>query len=59
MALEKVPYREQCDRGASGDDGQELCCWLRAGHDGPHYDEMDDVSWQVNVTPGVPAEVKS
>jgi hypothetical protein len=23
-----------------------LACWLPAGHDGPHYDQVDDITWR-------------
>ena len=31
-----------------------LCCWLLVGHKGPHYDEQDDMSWEITVKKGVP-----
>lgn len=35
-----------CTAGAQVDsDSGVLCCWLPEGHDGPHYDRLDDISW--------------
>lgn len=28
-------------------EGVRLFCWLPKGHDGPHYDQVDQVSWEL------------
>ena len=33
-----------------------LFCNLPVGHDGPHYDRADDMSWRTIVTEGKPGE---
>ena len=34
----------------------DLFCHQPEGHDGPHYDRADDMSWRTIVTEGKPGE---
>jgi hypothetical protein len=52
VKLEIAPAAQQCEEQiAHPDDGTILVCFLKQGHDGPHWDHCDAVTWRVVVEP--------
>jgi hypothetical protein len=47
--LVEAPFAQQCDMVADMPDGTSVACWLGGGHDGPHWDKPDGVTWEVVV----------